>query len=274
MYIGYEWPEEKNYNPIILSSKPKKRRIKQKGQNPGKEPKMSNQNTSAGKSRKKTPRLSNAEQEAKAAEQQRQMKQAIEETDIASKALKALQTADRKSAEHTYLAGKSLGKIKDGKLYRLQGCKSFKAFVGEKFKISEQYAYMLINAAKVWDILSKAGGTSKYISEKLLRKLTSLLHDENKVIEVWQAATKGKADKIPTDKELSDAVAASKPKTQTTDKSASEILNEPHADARAIINLLRRVVDGKIHLNDEDHSKLMAHIHTISTLPASREKNN
>ena len=129
---------------------------------------MRNPNTNAGKSRKKTPRLSNAEQEAKAAEQQRQMKQAIEETDIALKALKALQTADRKSAEHTYLAGKSLGKIKDGKLYRLQGYKAFKAFAGEKFNISEQYAYMLINAAKVWDILSEAGITSKYISEKTM----------------------------------------------------------------------------------------------------------
>ena len=38
---------------------------------------------------------------------------------------------------------------------------------------------MLINAAKVQDILFQAEVTSKHISEKLLRKLTFLLHSED-----------------------------------------------------------------------------------------------
>ena len=231
---------------------------------------MKKTNTKANKSNQKTPRLSKPGQEEKhiqkAAEEKDRMEKVVQETERVLKALKALRTADRKSAEHTYLAGKSLGKIKDDKLYRIQGFKSFRVFVGKKFKISEQYAYMLINAAKVQDILFQAEVTSKHISEKLLRKLTFLLHSEDgsgKIVEIWKTATNGKSDKIPTDKALAEAVAASKPKKLTTDKSDSEILSDPGADAGTIIKLLRRVANGKTRLSEDDLSKLRDHLNTI-----------
>ena len=139
---------------------------------------MKKTNTKANKSNQKTPRLSKPGQEEKhiqnAAEEKDRMEKVVQETERVLKALKALQTADRKSAEHTYLAGKSLSNIKEDKLYRIQGFKSFRVFVGKKFKISEQYAYMLINAAETQDILTEAGVASNYASEKQLRKLTFL----------------------------------------------------------------------------------------------------
>lgn len=174
----------------------------------------------------------------------------------ANEALKAIKLSDKRSAKKTYEAGKALQTIKTDKLYKFtakeEKFSSFKKYVGETFMISEQYAYMLINAAKVWDILSEARVTSKDIPEKLLRKLTSLLHDENKIIEIWKTATKGKSDKIPTDKELSDAVAASKPEKQPTDKSNSEILNDPNSKDSEIIKILLQVSNGKAHLTEDE----------------------
>ena len=244
---------------------------------------MKKTNTKANKSNQKTPRLSKPGQEEKhiqkAAEEKDRMEKVVQETERVLKALKALQTADRKSAEHTYLAGKSLGKIKDGKLYRVQGFKSFKAFVGDKFKISEQYAYMLISAAEAQDILSEAGVAPEHVSEKQLRKLTFLRKTEEgraRMVEIWKTATDNDPKAIPTDKALADAVAASKPKSKSSaakNKSDLEILNEPHADARAIINLLRRVVDGKIHLAEDDLSKLKDHLNTICDNAEPNENN-
>ena len=241
---------------------------------------MKKTNSKANKSNQKTPRLSNAEQEEKRkqkdAKQQEQTVLVKQETEKARKALTALRKSDLKSAKNTYLAGKSLSNIKDDKLYRVEGFKSFRAFVGDKFKISEQYAYMLINAAKVQDILFQAEVTSKHISEKLLRKLTFLLHSEDgsgKIVEIWKTATNGKSDKIPTDKALAEAVAASKPKKLTTDKSDSEILSDPGADAGTIIKLLRRVANGKTRLSEDDLSKLRDHLNTICD-KAESDKDN
>ena len=257
------------------------RRTTKNGHEPRKVTKMKKTNSKANKSNQKTPRLSEAEQEEKRKQKdakQRELKLLAEqETDKVREALTALRKSDLKSAKNTYLAGKSLGNIKDGKLYRVQeGFKSFKAFVGDKFKISEQYAYMLINAAKVQDILFQAEVTSKHISEKLLRKLTFLLHSEDgsgKIVEIWKTATNGKSDKIPTDKALAEAVAASKPKKLTTDKSDSEILSDPGADAGTIIKLLRRVANGKTRLSEDDLSKLRDHLNTICD-NAESDKNN
>ena len=245
---------------------------------------MKKTNTKANKSNQKTPRLSKTGQEEtrnqKATEENDQMEKVVQETEKALKALKALRTADRKSAEHTYLAGKSLGKIKDDKLYRIQGFKSFRVFVGKKFKISEQYAYMLISAAEAQDILSEAGAAPEHVSEKQLRKLTFLRKTEEgraRMVEIWKKATGNNPNAIPTDKALADAVAESKSKNKPSaakNRSDSEILNDPDADARAIIKLLRRVVDGKIHLAEDDLSKLKDHLNTICDNAEPSENND
>lgn len=245
---------------------------------------MKKTNTKANKSNQKTPRLSKAEQEEKhnqkaSAEQEKKLL-AAEETENVSKELEALRIADHKSAEHTYRAGKALGNIKNNKLYRAQGDKSFKAFVRDKFNITEQYAYMLIGAAEAQDILSEAGVTSNYASEKQLRRLTFLRKTEEgraRMVEIWKAATGNDPNAIPTDKALADAVLANKPKSKPSaakNKSDSEILNDPDADAKDIIELLRRVVDGEIHLAEDDLSKLKDHLNTICDNAEPSENND
>ena len=243
--------------------------------------KTKNINTGNSKSNKKALRATKAEREKtsqrKAAAKQKQVEQAIQETEIASKALNALQTADRKSAAHAYLAGKSLGKIKDGKLYRVQGHKSFKEFVSEKFNISEQYAYMLINAACVQDVLTKAAVAPEYVPEKQLRKLTSLRKTEEgraKIVEIWETATGNDPKTIPTDKALADAVAASKSKSQPSvakNRSDSEILADPATEASDIISILRKLTMGKTHLNGDDLSMLKDRLSAICDEAASKD---
>ena len=230
---------------------------------------------------KKKTRLSKVEREQKqkqkAAAKKELTEQAAQETEKASNALKALQAADQKSAVHTYDAGKSLGNIKNNKLYRVEKPMTFKAFVGDKFKISEQYAYMLINAADVQDILTCAGATTEHVSEKLLRKLTPLRKTEEgrkEIVKIWRDATNGKADKIPTDKALSDAVAENKPKKQATVKIDSEILDDPDADAKDIIKLLSSVVDRKVRLGEDGLSKLRDRLNTICDNAEPSENND
>ncbi len=222
---------------------------------------------------KKKTRLSKVEREQKqkqkAAAKKDLQEQAAQETEKVSDALKALQAADQKSAVHTYDAGKSLSNIKDDKLYRVEKTMTFKAFVGDKFKITEQYAYMLINAAAVQDILAGAGVAPEYVSEKLLRKLTPLRKTEEgrmEIVKIWRDATNGKADVVPTDKALADAVMASKQKSKPTaakNKIDPEILDDPDADAKANIKLLRRVVDRKVRLGEDGLSKLRERLNTI-----------
>ena len=236
------------------------------------------------KNNKKTPRLSKAEQKEKrnkeASAEQAKKLLAAKETEDASNALEALRIADHKSAELTYRAGKALGNIKNDKLYRAQGDKSFKAFVRDKFNITEQYAYMLIGAAEAQDILTKAGVASNYASEKQLRRLTFLRKTEEgraRMVEIWKAATGNDPNAIPTDKALADAVLANKPKSKPSaakNKSDSEILNDPDADAKDIIELLRRVVDGEIHLAEDDLSKLKDHLNTICDNAEPSENND
>ena len=247
---------------------------------------MKNTNNSKrnSKGNKKALRVTKAEREKssqpKAAERQKEI-ELTKETELASKALNALQTADRKSAVHTYLTGKSLGKIKDGKLYRAQGAKkSFKEFVGEKFNISEQYAYMLINAACVKDVLTKAAVAPEYVPEKLLRKLTSLRKTEEgraKIVEIWETATGNDPKAIPPDKALADAVAASKSKRQPSvakNRSDSEILADPAAEASDIISILRKLTTGKTRLNGDDLSMLKDRLSAICDEAANMDDNN
>ena len=236
------------------------------------------------KNNKKTPRLSKAEQEKKrnqeASAEQAKKLLAAKETEDASNALEALRIADHKSAEHTYRAGKALGNIKNDKLYRAQGDKSFKAFVRDKFNISEQYAYMLIGAAEAQDILTCAGATTEHVSEKQLRKLTFLRKTEEgraRMVEIWKAATGNDPKAIPTDKALADAVMASKQKSKPTaakNKIDSEILDDPDADAKDIIKLLRRVVDRKVRLGEDGLSKLRDRLNTICDNAEPSENND
>lgn len=234
-------------------------RINRNGHEPRKEFQMK-KNTS------KENEISSNANEKLAREEQKRLKQAeltareSAESKKAKEALKALQTSDKRSAKNTYEAGKALQAIKEEKLYKFTAsetkCSSFKQYVGGTFRISEQYAYMLINAARVQDILFEAEVASKYIPEKLLRRLTNQLKKDdgnNRIVEIWKAATKGKAVKIPTDKELSDVVAENKPRKEpSAEKSDSEILADPHSDDKEIIGLLRRVSTGKAHLSEDD----------------------
>lgn len=212
----------------------------------------------------KKSRLSKDERESKiqekAALKNERAEQMTVEIEKVDAALKKLRSSDQKSAEHTYNAGSALNRIKENKLYLVKNTrhtfKSFKDFVGVKFGISEQYAYMLINACKVQDILTKAGIANSFVPEKLLRKLTYLLRVKNgsaKIEDIWKTATDGKADKIPTDKELCDTIAEFRPShaQHPSKRSETDILNDPHAGASEIIHLLSQWSNGKIVLTPE-----------------------
>ena len=225
--------------------------------------------TITSKNSKKAPRRSDEERELKRQqkdrEQQAQAESAEQESQKVLTALEEIKSSDRKSAEHAYNAGKGLYALQQNKRYRVlhpndQPVKTFKEFVGVLFFITEQYAYMLINAFRVQEILFGAKVSSSHIPEKLLRKLTFLLRAEDgskTVVRIWKEATGSAPDTIPTDKELNDAVAAYKQtRKPTVTRNDSDILNDPATPDDDIISLLRRLSSGKAHLSEDDISTL------------------
>ena len=230
---------------------------------------------SNGKSGEKAFSLSNEKREMtlrqKEAERQASVEREKQEVAKATDALNKLKASDCDAAVHQYDAGKALETIRRDKLYRfVEGSdgnryKSLKKYVGEKFGITEQYAYMLIKAAHTWEILTDASVVTQKVPEKLLRRLTPLLNKEGgdqKIVDCWKTASGADPNAIPSDKALRDAVEAYRPH-RTPSKNVNEILANPDAGANDIINLLRRVANGKTRLSKDDLSKLRDHLNSI-----------
>jgi hypothetical protein len=89
--------------------------------------------------------------------------------------------------------GVALLEIRDRRLYRHQGHVTFEAYCQERWQMGRQYAYRLIDAAKVAQALSPIGDNPA--TESQARELAPLLRSAPEAIpEVWQEATQTAAE--------------------------------------------------------------------------------
>ncbi len=123
-------------------------------------------------------------------EAKREQLKEVQEQALAN--LELIKECEKSSAPHTYELGKNLMMIVGQKLYVAaedaegKHYKSFKKYAGDILKISDKYAYMLIHAAKVQDLLSVKSVAPENVSERLLRKLVPFLNTPEKIAEIWK----------------------------------------------------------------------------------------
>lgn len=202
---------------------------------------------------------------------------------VQKRALENLQLVNQlelECAPQTYDIGKDLEMIVANKLYKVaedadgNNYKSFKKYADDFLGISDKYAYMLINAAKVQDLLSKESAAPKYISEKLLRKLVSSLKYPEKVVKIWKCATENNNTIQPSEKKLNEAIAAEKRFSEegNSKPSTSEKLNAKTFTCNDCIDILRELSSGKSTLSDAEIKKFKQKIAKFIDLHNKKSK--
>lgn len=194
-------------------------------------------------------------------EAKREQLKEVQEQALAN--LELIKECEKSSAPHTYELGKNLMKIVKDKLYMAavdaegNNYKSFKKYAGDILKISDKYAYMLINAAKVQALLSGKSVAPENISEKLLRKLVPFLNTPEKIAEIWKRATNDDNTIQPSEKALCEAVSAEKSITGTDSSKPgyAEKLKANTLSLNDCVDILRELSSGKIMLSDEEIKK-------------------
>lgn len=90
-------------------------------------------------------------------------------------------------------AGRALGEIRDGRLYRTE-FDTFEEYCRERWGWSRSYSYRLLDAAAVADAVSPVGDIS---NERQARELVSLLDQPDEMRDVWSEAVE-RSDGKPT----------------------------------------------------------------------------
>lgn len=119
--------------------------------------------------------------------------------------------------EAAFAAGEALRRISDGRLYRDAGFKTMEDYLAERWGFTRSYAYRLMDAADVAELLSPMG--DKPQSERVARELAPVLHeDPERVPEVWGEIVEEHGP-TPTAAQVRETVRESsnntKPSTQT-----------------------------------------------------------
>lgn len=144
----------------------------------------------------------------------------------------------------TFLSvGRALTTIRDGNLYR-DSNDTFESYCSDRWGYVRSYAYRLIDAARVAQILSPNGDIPRDLKEAHLRSLAGL--DEGQVREVW-----GKVNKdFPTGKitsrvvgncvrEMYPAPAPTLPKKIPAARKAPDVLRQVSRKLTEMVNLAR-----------------------------------
>lgn len=217
----------------------------------------------------------NPSKETKKHEQQAKKERLSSEQQKAIVELEFISKNDASCASHCYKLGKILRTIIQEKLYKVaidgtgENYHSFKKYVGDVLKISDKYAYMLVNSSKVQDLLTERAVAPSNVSEKLLRKLTSYMKTPEKLVELWDKATDGDNTKVPSDKKLSDVVSDAKSESFKKCNSAISITEKLNADELSCtdcVAILREISSKKNTLSDDDLKKLKQKINKFIDL--------
>ena len=104
----------------------------------------------------------------------------------------------RTGVRHYFETGMLLERIREEKLYRLRGYKSFRCYCEEMFHIDRSYGYRLIACYRVRSLLPVDSRT--LIPERLIRPLASLPPEA--VVRIWNNAREAANGGIPNRRQL------------------------------------------------------------------------
>lgn len=118
------------------------------------------------------------------------------------------------------ITGKILSNIQADKKYKTVGYKTFSDAIETELGLKRAHAYRLIEAARTYELLSPQGDILP-TEETQIRYLTKLPDDEK--VEVWKEVAK---DKVPTAKEVKQAVNERLGKNNSTKKKAQPVVEQ------------------------------------------------
>ena len=93
-----------------------------------------------------------------------------------------------------YKTGALLQKIRDEKLYKHGGYKTFSEYCGKVFNFGRAYGYRLIAYCRVWNLINENG--KEKIPERVIRSLTTLKTEEE-IRECWKEAKEKAGKDLP-----------------------------------------------------------------------------
>lgn len=119
-----------------------------------------------------------------------------------------------------YFKGKALQYIKENKRYKELGYKTFEAYVKDVLGFGRAHAYRLLNSSELYDNFVSLGIQNLPLEEKQIRPLIELEPEQR--TKVWQEIAK---DKVPTAKEVQEAVNKQTNKIPKSNKNTTKVDN-------------------------------------------------
>ena len=157
---------------------------------------------------------------------------------------------------HTYQLGDDLRSIRDlFKDAKQRG--AFEKHISDNFTFGKSYAYMLIKAADVQDILEKLQLTTVKQNEHALRALGKFKKEESKLIKIWQQAVKSK-DALALTATIQELVR----KEKENDESATDTLKKLEEDTVSVSTIIKilNLAHSKQKLTADQKEMLLNHI--------------
>ena len=172
--------------------------------------------------------------------------------------------------------GMLLQEISDKKLYKLRGCRSFKAYCEKVFHFSRSYGYRLIAYCNIWNLLSD--DEKGKIPERVIRAL-SKVEDPTERQEIWDKVKTKTGGALPTYKTVEEEIRECRKQKQFTKANfdpasspdkvfcmtlekpfsqtelAQELIDNSNGDYGKLLNATREMLKEN-YLNDEDQQTL------------------
>lgn len=172
--------------------------------------------------------------------------------------------------------GMLLQEISDKKLYKLRGCRSFKAYCEKVFHFSRSYGYRLIAYCNIWNLLSD--DEKDKIPERVIRAL-SMVEDPTERQEIWDKVKTKTGGELPTYKTVEEEIRECRKQKQFTKANfdpasspdkvfcmtlekpfsqtelAQELIDNSNGDYGKLLNATREMLKAN-YLNDEDQQTL------------------
>ena len=172
--------------------------------------------------------------------------------------------------------GMLLQEISDKKLYKLRGCRSFKAYCEKVFHFSRSYGYRLIAYCNIWNLLSD--DEKDKIPERVIRAL-SMVEDPTERQEIWDKVKTKTGGELPTYKTVEEEIRECRKQKQFTKANfdpacspdkvfcmtlekpfsqtelAQELIDNSNGDYGKLLNATREMLKEN-YLNDEDQQTL------------------
>lgn len=118
--------------------------------------------------------------------------------------LQQLEKVIEKGAVSSYAAGFALAAIRDERLYKHYGCKTFQEYCEKRFSVSRSYAYRLIAYNRVRELLGYSDSSKRLIPEGLVRPIANLPKAE--IEGIWNRALEACETDVPDSESLKEAI--------------------------------------------------------------------